>query len=326
MSLSSLGEDAYILGGGDQLSLVLYDVPELSTTLDVLNDGTVSLPLLGHVRVQGLTLSQAEQWFTTLYREQLQRPMLQLSVARPRPIRVALVGEVERPGVYSLTTSETSATEGGTATQISGLPTLVDALQKAGGITLNADLRHVVLQRRLPGEVPSFKRAKVDLMQLLREGDLLQNPLLFDGDTIRISRVEQPVDEAVEVATANFSPQRIQVYILGEVVNPGAIDVAANTPLIQGILAAGGPEFGRANRSNVELVRINRNGSVFRERFTLDLAQGASNAKNPPLRSGDTVLVNRSGLARVSDTIGAISEPISGLVTIFALVRLVQDN
>lgn len=325
VAVTSLQDDPYIIGAGDQLDLKLYDVPDLSSKLDVLNDGTVSLPLVGNVRVQGLTLSQAEQWFTGLFRKQLQRPQLQLSVSRPRPIRVALVGEVERPGVYSLTTNEAS-TVVGAATSISGLPTLVDAIQKAGGITLNADLRQVQLQRRLPGETPAFKRTSLDLMQLLREGDQLQNPLLFDGDTIRVNRADQPVAEAVEVANANFSPQFIQVYVVGEVLKPGPLQVAANTPLIQGILAAGGPQFGRANQSNVELVRINRNGTVQRQRFRLDLGQGASNAKNPPLQDGDTVLVNRSGLALVSDSIGAISQPLTGLVNIWALVRLIQDQ
>ncbi|MEB3361477.1 MAG: polysaccharide biosynthesis/export family protein, partial [Synechococcaceae cyanobacterium] len=135
IAVSALQEDPYILGPGDQLDLKLYDVPDLSSKLSVLNDGTVSLPLVGNVRVQGLTLSQAEQWFTGLFRKQLQRPQLQLAVIQPRPIRVALVGELERPGVYSLTTNEASTVEGA-ANQISGLPTLVDAIQKAGGITL----------------------------------------------------------------------------------------------------------------------------------------------------------------------------------------------
>jgi polysaccharide export outer membrane protein len=88
----AMQDDAYILGAGDSLDLKLFDAPELSGGLDVLNDGTVSLPLIGSVRVQGLTLSQAQQWFTTLFRKQLQRPDLQLKVVRPRPIRVALVG------------------------------------------------------------------------------------------------------------------------------------------------------------------------------------------------------------------------------------------
>lgn len=98
----ALQDDPFILGPGDQLDLKFYDVPDLSTKLAVLSDGTVSLPLVGNVRVQGLTLSQAEPWCSTLFRKQLQRPQLQHSLAQLRPIRVVLVSEVERPGIYSL--------------------------------------------------------------------------------------------------------------------------------------------------------------------------------------------------------------------------------
>ena len=314
VAVSTLQEDPYLLGPGDQLNLRFYDAQELSGPLTVISDGSVSLPLVGNVRVQGLTLSQAERWFTSLFRKQLQNPQLQLLVATPRPPRVALVGEIEFPGVYTLSGSQSS------------LPALVDGIQAAGGITLNADLRQVMLQRRMPGEPASFKRVSLDLMQLLQEGDQLQNPLLYDGDTIRVPRADQPVAESVEVATANFSPKTIQVYILGEVIGGGSISIPANTPLIQGIMAAGGPQFGRANKSNVELIRLNRNGTVERRRFRLDLSQGASNAKNPPLRQGDVVIVNRSVIALMSDTITAITQPLTGLVNVWALVQLVQDQ
>ncbi len=319
-------DDTYILGAGDSLFLVLYDAPELSGPIDVLSDGTASLPLIGIARLTGLTLSQASSWLTGLYRQQMKRPDLQLRVVRPRPVRVAVVGEVQRPGVYSLTTSEVSQTEGAPTTLISGLPTVVDLVQKAGGITLNADLREVLLQRRLPGEVPAFKRTRLDLLALVQTGDLIQNPLLFDGDTLRIGKAEQPVQEAIELAAANLSPQEITVNVVGEVIKPGRLQVSANTPLVQAVLAAGGVQAWRASQSKVELIRINRNGTASREVFSLNLSQGASNAKNPPLRNGDTVLVNRSGFAVASDALGAVSQPLSGLVNVLTLFRLLNDT
>lgn len=319
-------DDTYLLGPGDQLELKLFDAPELSGSVEILNDGTASLPLLGNVRLTGLSLSQSSFWLTSLYRKQLLRPDLLLRLLRPRPIRVALVGEVERPGLYSLTTSETTQTEGGPATTISGLPTVVDAIQKAGGITQNADLAAVVLQRRLPGDPASYKRANLNLLQLLQQGDQLQNPFLFDGDTIRIGRADQPVAESIELAAANLSPQQIAVNVVGEVEKPGTVNLQANTPLVQAVLAAGGPKSWRANKGYVELVRINRNGTATRARFTLNLSQGASNKNNPPLRDGDTVVVNRSNLALASDAITAVSTPITGLVNILTLLRLVNNT
>ena len=321
-----LEEDAYIIGPGDVLELRLFDSPELSGPLEVLNDGSVPLPLIGSVRLTGLTLQQATVWIKTLMGQELLRPDLQLRVVKPRPIRVALVGQVERPGIYSLTVSETVSTEGGPSTSVSGLPTVVDAIQKAGGITQKANLRDVQLQRRLPGETPQFKQARLNLLDLILEGNQSQNPYLFDGDTVRLGKADETPEEAIELASVNLSPQVIGVNVIGEVVTPGRLDLQANTPLVQAVLAAGGAKNWRANRGNVELVRINRNGSATLERFKIDLSQGASNEKNPPLRDGDTVKVNRSGLAKASDAIGAVSQPLSGLVTIWTLLRLVNDG
>ena len=150
----------------------------------------------------------------------LLRPDLQFWLASPRPIRVALVGQVERPGIYSLTSNETGQTEGGPAIRLSGLPTVVDAIQKAGGITQQANLRRVVLQRRLPGtdSVLTYKQANLDLLDLVLDGNQTQNPFLFDGDTIRISKAEETPEEAMELAAMNLSPQVIRVNVVGEVV------------------------------------------------------------------------------------------------------------
>ena len=324
LSPELLQDDAYILGPGDGLSVRFLIETELSSTLQILNDGTASLPLLGSVRLTGLTLSQASLWLQSLYARQLLRPDLQLSVTAPRPLRVAVVGQVERQGIYTLTTSEASKTEA--AVGISGLPTLVDAIQKAGGITDQADLRQVVLQRRLPGDRALFKRTRLNLLSLVFDGDLAQNPLLFDGDTIRVLKAEEPVTEAIELSSTTLAPTTINVNVVGEVKSPGSVAVPANTPLIQGILAAGGPQQWRANTSDVELVRINRNGTATRERFRINYSLGASNAKNPPLRDRDTVIVNRSALAKTSDAIGAITSPLSGLVNAWTLLDLINGD
>ena len=64
----------------------------------------------------------------------------------------------------------------------------------------------------------------------------------------------------------------------------------------------------------MEWVRIT-NGSAILKRFRFDMGGDLSNDTNPPLRQGDTIRVGRSLLAKGSDAIGAVSEPVSGLVT-----------
>jgi polysaccharide export outer membrane protein len=318
--------DAYIIGPGDQLELKLFDAPELSGVIEILNDGSGSPALLGSVRLSGLTLNQASGFLTKLYAQQLLRPYLQLKVLRPRPIRVALVGEIERPGLYSLTTTESVGTQGSTTTSVSGLPTLVDAIQKAGGITFNANLREISVQRRLPGLQPAFKQATFDLLSLVRTGDQQQNPLLFDGDTIKVGRAITPDSDAIELAANNLSPKQINVFVIGEVKSPGKIQLPANTPLVQAVLAAGGPNSFRANRGNVDLIRINRNGSAIRELYSINYSQGVSSVSNPPLRDGDTVVVNKSIYGQVTDAIGAAGTPLTSVANIFTLLRLLSNK
>ena len=320
--------DVYIIGPGDVLELKLFDAPELSGALDVLSDGSVSLPLVGSVVLSGLTLQQASAWVRELLSDQLLRPELQLKVVRPRPIRVSVVGAVERPGLYSLTTTEAAQIEGGPSTSLSGLPTLVDAIQKAGGITQQANLRAVQLQRRLPGQhgMPArFKLASVNLLDLVMKGDQLQNPFLFDGDTIKLDRAEDTPSAALELAATNLSPKVIDVNVIGEVNSPGPLKLMANTPLVKAVLAAGGLRDWRANGGNVEVLRINRNGSASLKRFRFEMTSDVSSAANPPLRQGDTVRVGRSLLAKGSDALGAVSEPVSGLVTVWSLFSLIEN-
>ena len=321
-------QERYRLGPGDLLELVILDpaAKELGGQVEVLNDGTVSLPLLGSVVIEGLTSNQASRWLAQLYRRHLLRPELTVRVIRPRPIQVSVVGEVENPGLYSLTSTEVSALSGAAPSSINGLPTVVTALQKAGGVTLNADLSRIVLQRgRYRTLAGSDEEQQLNLMALLKQGDQSQNPFLFDGDSVIVSRTATPDAEAAELAAANLSPKQINVTVVGEVVTPGRLQLKANTPVMEAVLAAGGPKTWRARTNNIELVRLNRNNTVTHQLFRLDYSQPISSLNNPALKDGDTVIVNRSLYAKTSDAIGAISDPLAGLVNIWALVNLINN-
>lgn len=324
-----LQDDQYILGPGDGLSLRFLSSVSgvgdpLSGPVEILPDGTASLPLLGSVRLTDLTLSQATLWLQQLYKRQLLRPELQLTLIRTRPLRISVLGEVERPGLYTMTTQEASATEA--KVSISGLPTLVDAIQKAGGVTNLADLSQVTLRRRMPGEQMQFRRTKLDLLALIREGDMVQNPILFDGDTIRVTRAPEAVPEAVELSSTTVSPPEITVNVVGEVVRPGPVQLPANTPLVQAVLAAGGPDPWRAKISRIQLIRINRNGSLTRQAFYYDLGSEASNQSNPPLRDRDTVLVTRSNYAKLADALDAFGKPLTSLASVLSLMQILRNT
>jgi len=321
--------DAYILGPGDalQISFVSESYAKLGGAFELLNDGSTTLPMIGSVVLDGLTVNQANRWLTTLYRRYLRRPELTLLVTRPRPMQVSVVGEVEAPGLYVLNASGETAAVAGKPISASAMPTVVTALQKAGGITLNANLRDVRLQRRLPGTTSQLREIQLDLVALLQRGDKRQNPFLFDGDTILLSRAPAPPPgEVLGLAAANLSPSTINVNVVGEVKTPGKLALPAGTPLMQALLAAGGPTPMRANRNNVELVRINRDGTATLRRYMVDFRQGVSGPRNPPLKDGDSVIVNRSVFAAGTDSLNAVSQPITGLVNILALVEVLRNT
>jgi polysaccharide export outer membrane protein len=245
----------------------------------------------------------------------------------PRPINVTLVGEVSRPGPYSITgggeatggatgavtgttTGATGAGGGGGAT--TGPPTVTKAIQIAGGITALADVRSITIRRstRSCGD----RLINVNMWNLLREGDIAQDVILQEGDSITIpTATALDPAEATQLAGASFAPNTIVVNVVGEVTKPGAIPVPPNTPLNQAVLAAGGFNT-RARKRSVDLIRLNPNGTVEKREIDVDLAQGINTEGNPTLRNNDVVVVRRSTLASIGDTLGTILTPVGNFV------------
>ena len=312
---SAFKKDRYLTGPGDLLELTLLDAPEFSGEYTVLNDGTIQLPLIGSIYINNLSIDQASNLIEDKYREQLLRPELHLIVKISRPIKISLIGEIERPGIYSLSLNDKN---------INGLPTIVDAIQKAGGITQNSNLKKVILLRRLPGWTNEYKQTEIDLINLIFEGNHNQNLFLFDGDIIKLSKAEKLSSESLKIAQANLSPRTINVRVVGQVSSPGDIELKANTPLIQAVLSAGGPLAWKANKGDINLVRVNPNGTVIKKRYKIDLKANTSFENNPPLKDRDIVYVKSSKLNTISTGLSAITAPISPVVTSLSLFKLLD--
>ena len=93
----------------------------------------------------------------------------------------------------------------------------------------------------------------------------------------------------------------------------------------QSIMQAGGTKDWIASKTNIQLFRINRDGSASLKKYKLDLRSDMSQKKNPPLRNGDIVKVNPSSFAKLSSGLGEVTKPMSNLVTAFTLFKLVDD-
>ena len=332
-----LGNDIYIVGPGDLLNIkfrIVDDVSQFNNFKElnsgikakVLNDGTISIPYAGVVNVNGMTLNQSKYHIEEILKKELLLPRVEISILKPRPVSISVIGEVERPGLYQIDKDLINSDNQSNLNNDFSNPTVINAIQAAGGITGKADLKKVIIKRKLPGNLNNYKQAKLNFVDLIFKGDQSQNLYLFDGDIIILKQVKKAIDkDATEILAANLAPENISITVTGEVVNPGQLYVKSGTPLIQGIFKAGGPKNWRASYGNADLLRLNRNGSVSHNRYRISLREEVSGIKNPQLKNGDIIKVGRSNLAKTSDAIGAISKPVGGVLTIWSMFKLIED-
>ncbi|WP_448525694.1 SLBB domain-containing protein [Parathermosynechococcus lividus] len=322
----------YILGAGDILFVEVVNLPSSVTTqkqFTVNLDGSVVLPLAGRLVVEGLTVPQAEQVILNAYSKVMRFPAVTVSLQTPRPMKILVAGEVTRPGSYIVPFTGVSVSAGaglGDTLSLSGgltWPRLSRALTQAGGITQDADIRNIEVRRQLGNGQTAV--TKINLWELIQSGDATQDITLRSDDVIVIPKATTVnAAEAVRVASATFSPQVINVQVVGEVLKPGLVQVPANATLTQGIGAAGGFNVQRANTSRITLVRLNRDGTVSRRRIPFSMAAQPSANSNPVLQQGDVIVVERSGLTQFGDAVGNALRPIGALGTLGIIINLLQ--
>ena len=322
----TLNNPRYVLGPGDRLQVKLFQVESFDSSVAVLPDGTVSLPRVAAIRVAGLNLDQARKAIEKAYGAVLRRPVAYVDLVATRPLRVSVTGEVQRPGLYSMGLSETnqlSNSSGSASTSVvsQGWPTLVEAIQKAGGLTARGDLRRVTLIRAA-GLQGGQQVREVNYWEALRSGVPVENPLVFDGDSIRIPVAEgQSEEELLTIASSSFAPASITVNVVGEVEKPGPQQIRANSPLSQAVLSAGGVSR-RGNRNTVKLLRLLPNGTVEGKQLAYKPQAPLGDPNNPPLRDGDVVVVDRHLWAKTTDGLKSAVEPLGPVLNAASIFRL----
>ena len=152
----------YIVGPGDSFNIYIWGNIQqvLSATVD--RDGKIALPEVGVLTVWGLTYNQVEKLIKDALTSVYANVQIDVSMGKLRTIRVFVLGEVVKPGGYTL----------------SSLATLFQALYEAGGPTKLGSLRKIKLLRnnKLVDEV--------DLYKFLLEGEKKQDYRLFSDDVI----------------------------------------------------------------------------------------------------------------------------------------------
>lgn len=110
----------------------------------------------------------------------------------------------------------------------------------------------------------------------------------------------------------NLSPDQILVNVVGEIESPGAVRVPANTTLNQAVLAAGG--LTDRARNDVELIRLNPNGTIVQQQFEIDFSQNVNAESNPILWNNDVIIVDRNATASFTDGLSRILSPLRNLL------------
>ncbi|BAZ87227.1 polysaccharide biosynthesis/export family protein [Dolichospermum compactum] len=238
------------------------------------------------------------------------------AASQSSPRTVVVIGQVYRPGSYLVTAGNGGGAEGGGAG--GGLPTVMRSLQLAGGITSIADVRKIKLRR--PTRTGTEQTIDINLWELLQSGDINQDIVVQDGDTIIIpTATDISAAESTQLATTTLSPNTIEVGVVGEVKRAGAVRLQPNSSLNQALLAAGGFNDSRASKGTVELIRLNSNGTVTKRPIKVDLSKGINEETNPILRNNDVVVVDRNVLAKTGDRVNTVAGPLG---TILGIIRL----
>jgi polysaccharide biosynthesis/export protein len=235
------------------------------------------------------------------------------------PPKVAVVGEVNRPGTYTVTGSGNTTNNSTQLTGTVALPTITNAIQAASGIKPTADIRQILLIRTTrTGE----QKITLNLFRLIQQGDTSQDIILQEGDRIIIPVAQNTNAQDVElIASSTFSPASIKINVIGETApgtpRPSYLEIPSNTTLNQAILIAGGFNNVRANKNEVDLIRLNPNGTVTKRLIKLNFARGIDAENNPRLQNNDTIVIGRNNLTRIGDGFSTILGPFGNLLNLF---------
>ncbi|MEM6450708.1 MAG: polysaccharide biosynthesis/export family protein [Cyanobacteria bacterium P01_D01_bin.105] len=306
----------YILGAGDQVSLSVIGYPEFTGTIAILPDGSVTLPLIGPLRVDGLTPNQLSLVLTQRLRTYLVDPVVNVGLAVTRPVVVTVSGEVYRPGPIQLSGLSNSGGEplGQTASveipvtsaasiNRSALPTLSSAVLLAGGVTQNADIRQVTVRRPVAGG--RVEILTLNLWEAITSNTGVADVSLRDGDAIYIPTLTGNEIDRRTVANSSLAPSTVKVKVVGEVKNPGEVAVPPDSTVSSAVAIAGGPTSD-AQLAGVSLVRQNDNGDIEQTEINLE-----NLVDDYQIQDGDVVVVAKRGYLSVTDGIARILNPLN---------------
>lgn len=276
----------YKIGPEDLLEISVFEDEKLNKTVRVSSQGNISFPLLGIMRVKGLTSSELEKEIRDLLAEKyLKDPNVSVFIKEYRNQRISVIGSVEKPGVYEVT----------------GQKTILDILAMAGGLKEDAgQLLFLIRPPKWEDETTKVKKDSddqtprtfmIDLEGLLVKGDLTLNLPLIHGDVINI-------------------PVSGKIFVGGEVKSPGGFPLKGKKLTLSQAIALAGGLNPKAAGSETKILRYSEKG-VDKEILTANVyAIQKGQEKDLYLKENDIIVVPMSGtkafLIELRDTVKGI--------------------
>jgi len=275
----------YPIGPGDLIEFNVPGMEEIKNMSERVNgDGTISLPFAGIIKSNGMTEKGLRDEIRRRLEEKYMRnPQINLVVKEFRSRQVAVIGAVQKPGLYNLASYS---------------DTLLTAISQAGGMRPEAAERILFV----PAEPVDPDQAK-KVVETLPANVIRQDPspmILKNVDPITISldsisRVNQEryLQMPARAGDIIMIPGAGEVLVQGWVEKPGSYKITPSLTILGAVAAAGGPMF-PADTGSVELIRTDKQGQKTAVVADLDAIKKGTRP-DLPLREGDVIDVTSSG-------------------------------
>ncbi|AKG22007.1 polysaccharide biosynthesis/export family protein [Calothrix sp. 336/3] len=268
--------------------------PDLNLSLAINPEGTVLLPQVGTVTIQGLTVEEAQEKIRLALKNLYSDPVVSTSLGAAKPVQVTVGGEVFRPGIYSVPSS---------------IPRVNDVLQVAGGSTLMADLRQIQVRRRLiDGTVVS---QTIDLYTPLQNGSNFPNFRLQDGDAIVIPRREVATDNTYDrnlIARSSLAQPQIKIRVMNYAAGGISTQAIPNGSTFIDVLS--GISLDTTNLQDIALIRFDpERGRAVTQRLNGKKALAGDISQNVPLQDNDVIVIGRNLVGKITNLLTTITRP-----------------
>jgi polysaccharide export outer membrane protein len=261
----------YRIGPEDLLEISVFDYEKMNKTVRVSSQGNISLPLIGALRVKGLSANELEKEIRDLLAQRyLQDPQVSVFIKEYRSQRISVMGAVDKPGVYD----------------VIGQKTILDVLALAGGLKEDAGQLLFLIrpeaeegessEKAEPSDRKKPKGRVIDLERLLVKGDLELNLPVAHGDIINV-------------------PISGKIFVTGAVNRPGGFPLKGKKLTVSQAVAMSEGLKPEANGSQTKIFRYGENGEGEIHLVDLDAIQKGKN-KDVYLVENDIVIVPKNGV------------------------------